>query len=488
MRPELEQLHQTLTLHASEHPPKQALRGASCTLSYSQLLGELNSREALLREHAGKVFALGLDNGPEVVLWDLAALFAGLPCVVLPPFFTPVQRAHCMAQSQVELAVVSATMGEEMLAAGFAAHDIFWTRARTADPGLPPNTAKVTYTSGTTGTPKGVCLSAEALLRVACELQSASQPSNPQRYLAVLPYAVLLENLGIYAALMAGAEVTVLPQQQMGISGATGVDWQRLLGTVVMSAAQSLILVPQFLLGLVTAIERGLLRSEQFRFVAVGGAKVSTDLLARADAAGLPVFQGYGLSECASVVCLNRPHANRPGSVGRPLPHVQVRLGDDNEVLVRGSALLGYLGEPPLQEEWLATGDIGEFDTDGYLYLKGRKKHQFITSFGRNVNPDWVEAELTQRGTIAQAFVYGEGLNRNLALLWPLDSNCADQTLAAAVQQANQALPDYAQVHAWKRLPEPFTPINELLTSNGRLRREAILSRYRDTLSELITD
>ncbi len=156
-------------------------------------------------------------------------------------------------------------------------------------------------------------------------------------------------------------------------------------------------------------------------------------------------------------------------------------------MLVSGSALLGYLGERPFSGDWLPTGDIGKFDADGYLYLLGRKKHQFITSFGRNVNPDWVEAELTQRGTIAQAFVHGEGMRQNMALLWPLDPDCSDETLAATVAQANAHLPDYAQVHAWQRLPEPFTPDNGLLTSNGRLRREAILSRYRDALSERIT-
>lgn len=488
MRPELEQFRQKLNQYALEFAHKKALHGNNSAFDYSQLLDELTSREKQLSKHAGKVFALALENSPEAVLWDLAALFSGLPCVVLPSFFTPAQRAHCMMQSQVELAIASADMNEEMLAAGFTAQNAFWARTRTADPGLPSNTAKITYTSGTTGAPKGVCLSAEALLRVARELQSASLGTNPQHYLAVLPYAVLLENLGVYAALMTGAEVTVLPQQQMGITGASMVDWQRLLGTVVMSQAQSLILVPQLLLGLVTAIERNLLNSAQFRFVAVGGARISTDLLERAHAVGLPVFQGYGLSECASVVSLNRPNANRLGSVGRPLPHVQVRLGDDGEVMVRGSALLGYLGEQPLQDDWLATGDIGEFDADGYLYLKGRKKHQFITSFGRNVNPDWVEAELTQQGTIAQAFVHGEGLSRNLALLWPLDPACSDKTLACAVEQANKALPEYAQVRAWTRLSEPFTPNNQLLTSNGRLRREAILTRYHDTLSELMTD
>nr|BFE97661.1 hypothetical protein GCM10020185_81970 [Pseudomonas brassicacearum subsp. brassicacearum] len=102
------------------------------------------------------------------------------------------------------------------------------------------------------------------------------------------------------------------------------------------------------------------------RFAAVGGARVSHDLLQRAQRVGLPVFEGYGLSECASVVCLNRPQAHRAGSVGQPLPHVEIRLADDGEVLIKGSTLLGYLGEPPHTSEWWPSGDLGEFDEEGF--------------------------------------------------------------------------------------------------------------------------
>jgi len=190
------------------------------------------------------------------------------------------------------------------------------------------------------------------------------------------------------------------------------------------------------------------------------------------------------LSECSSVVCLNRPGARRPGSVGRPLPHVEIRLADDGEVLVKGSTLLGYLGQAPFSDEWWPTGDLGEFDPEGFLYLNGRKKHQFVTSFGRNVNPEWVEAELTQRRHIAQAFVYGEAMPTNHALLWPHRPDCTNEELAAAVAQANEALPDYAQVHHWTRLDQPFTAANGLLTANGRPRRDAIVERYRAQLTE----
>src|SRR3546814_18885327 len=88
----------------------------------------------------------------------------------------------------------------------------------------------------------------------------------------------------------------------------------------------------------VTAVEQKAFYPHALRFAAVGGARVSDDLLLRAQRAGVPVFEGYGLSECASVVCLNRPEANRAGSVGPPLPHVQVRLAEDGQVLTKGKS------------------------------------------------------------------------------------------------------------------------------------------------------
>jgi long-subunit acyl-CoA synthetase (AMP-forming) len=165
---------------------------------------------------------------------------------------------------------------------------------------------------------------------------------------------------------------------------------------------------------------------------------------------------------------------------------VEIRLADDGEVLIKGATLLGYLGEAPHTTQWWPSGDLGEFDAEGFLYLKGRKKHQFVTSFGRNVNPEWVEAELTQRRHVAQAFVYGEAMAHNHALLWPLRQDCTDDQLAATVAQANEALPEYARIRHWTRLDQPFTPANGLLTANGRPRRDAIVEHYRVQLSESV--
>ena len=245
--------------------------------------------------------------------------------------------------------------------------------------------------------------------------------------------------------------------------------------------------MPQLLLALVSAGERKLPLPTSLRFVAVGGGRVSTQLLQRADALGLPIFEGYGLSECASVVCLNTPEQRRIGSTGQPLGHLQVSLATDGEVLVKGARMLGYLGEPAPQGEWLGTGDLGHFE-HGFLVLHGRKKHQFITAFGRNVNPEWVESELMQQLPIAQAWLHGEALPANVAVLVPRFANTPDAQLQEAVDAVNHGLPDYARAHHWLRADAPFSASNDLATANGRLRRAALFNHYQSAIHDLVAE
>jgi len=484
MSPELSDFRQRLTDLAIEQPHACALWGDDSKLDYATLDAQIRLRQQVLRNLDAQVVALALENGPDFLIWDLAILFEGLTCVALPPFFSPAQRLHCLYESQADLVIAAPEYADELQQSGFRSTDGLWVRSVRKPSALPKGTAKLTFTSGTTGNPKGVCLSAAAVLTVAYELHNASQSRQSEHHLSLLPLAILLENVGCYAALYAGAMLSLPSQNTLGIQGASGVDMPRLLQTLNMRQPQSMILVPQLLLLLVSACELGAFDPAQLRFVAVGGARVSHDLLLRAEAAGFPVYEGYGLSECASVVALNRPGAHHPGSVGKPLPHVQIRLAEDGEVLIASPGMLGYLGNDQAVPEWWPSGDLGEFDAHGYLYLHGRKKHQFVTSFGRNVNPEWVEAELTQRGLLGQAFVYGEARACNHALLWPLREETTDSQIADAVSQANLALPDYAQVHSWTRLEHPFTPRNGMATANGRPKREVILAHYRQHFIE----
>ncbi|MBY0243755.1 MAG: AMP-binding protein, partial [Burkholderiaceae bacterium] len=198
---------------------------------------------------------------------------------------------------------------------------------------------------------------------------------------------------------------------------------------------------------------------------------------------GLPVFEGYGLTECCSVVALNLPGRERPGSVGQPLPHRPVRIAADGEIEV-GGVPAPYLGQLASTDDWLATGDLGHLDQDGFLYIDGRKKDILITGYGRNVSPEWPEAALLGSGLLAQAVVLGDGQPWLAALLVPASDRLTPAQLQQAVELANRDLPDYAQVRRWTVAP-PFTAANGLATPNGRPRRALIAQQHATLISSL---
>ena len=472
------------------------------------------------REDAPPVVGLLADNGIDWVVADLAALQAGLTMVPLPAYFSTAQLFHTIQAAGITLMLLDDAGTMALQAPLFADMDMWTTdlaigslhavrlkpdtgchhaalpSGESAQAGfpIPPGTQKITFTSGTTDAPKGVCLGIEAMDQVASSLLSVisnnlltgpdgHQPWSQARHLCVLPLATLLENsAGVYLPLMAGATCLLPPLAQVGLAGSSGFDVVKQLSTMASMRATSAILVPQMLTAQVAIIKAGMPVPESLRYLAVGGGSVSPLLLAQANKMGLPVVEGYGLSECASVVALNQVETNRYGSVGKPLPHVRVTIADDGEVIVHGSHFLGYLGSiSPINGNGLATGDIGYLDKDGFLFITGRKKSMFITAFGRNVAPEWVERELTAQPGLLQAAVFGEARATNVALIvpHPLMSHSA---IATAVANANQNLPDYAQVGEWIITSTPFSQGNGLLTHNGRLRRSAIYHAYAEKL------
>jgi long-subunit acyl-CoA synthetase (AMP-forming) len=428
---------------------------------------------AALASEAARVVGLLADNGADWVAIDLAARRAGVALVPLPAFFTAAQLAHAVHASGMDgLFCADASVAAQL---GFAAagtlDGLAWFRRR-AEPHV--RASKLTFTSGTTGTPKGVALSARQQWGVARALAGALAPLRLRRHLCLLPLAVLLENVaGVHAAELAGAECCVPPLAEVGMHGAAGFDARACLAAIGRWQAESVILLPHMLLSITAALAGGAERPRSLRFAAVGGAKVSRALLEDARTLGLPVYEGYGLSECASVVALNVPGSDRAGAVGRPLRKGSVRI-EDGEICARSGG------------RWVATGDLGRLDEEGFLYVEGRRRNVVITSFGRNVSPEWPEAELVCGRAIAQAAVFGEARPALCAVLVPTDNGLPNAALARDVYAANARLPDYARVRGWVRAAAPFTAANGLATANGRPRREAIWRTYGERLDALL--
>lgn len=478
-----------LSERAAREDARAAIEGIHVLLNAVTTLQRVEQLAAYLEQAGVSVLGIAADNSPDWVLADLAAQRAGIPVVPLPPYFTDDQVRHVLADSGVD-AIAADEFGSVALMSlrtrfiGELTSQLTLLRLESdaCEPTLYPGTAKISYTSGTTGRPRGVCLSQDALDAVALGVCEATRDLSIERHLCLLPMATLLENVaGVYAPLIAGAEVSIPSLAQTGLMSSAEFDARRLLECIDANQAQSVILMPQLLAGLVGAIEQGARLPESLRFAAVGGGVVGLPLLERADQAGIPVFEGYGLTECGSVVALNTPQARRAGSVGRPLPHSAVRIGEGSEVIVAGALMSGYLGDerPPAGE--IATGDIGYLDRDGYLFISGRKKDVLITSFGRNVSPEWVEASLTAADSIEQAALFGDGRPWNVAIIVP-SGQTEPGAVELAVARANRGLPEYAQVRRWILASEPFVPSTGTATANGRLRRAAIERRYRDEI------
>jgi long-chain acyl-CoA synthetase len=472
------------------------LQGVDSSVSAVALLTLTENLGQTLLTSGARSVALYADNSIGWAIVDLACQLHSICLTPIPTFFSASQIEHLLTRSGVDTLVFDSRLAKNLRAEKLAgAADMadlpgfsVVSRIPGHTPAMPSGTTKITFTSGSTGTPKGVCLSFMQCLKVAESLAHATDVPHP-RHLCVLPLSTLLENIGgIYMPLLAGGSSVIVSPEELGMSGSSGLDSGKFLAAFEQFLPDTLILVPQLLAVLDTAMAGGWQPPENLRFVAVGGARVAPDMVRRVRARGLPVYEGYGLSECASVVSLNSPRHDRLGTSGRVLPHVEVRERE-GEVEVLGNVFLGYLDQP---STWgvasVATGDVGRLDPDGYLTIEGRSKNILITSFGRNVSPEWIESELSATGLFHQVLVLGDGRPSCAALLRCIDPDTSAAEIQAVVDSANCDLPDYARIGHWLRLDEPLSLATGLLTENGRPRRDKIQDHYLSELDKLYDD
>ena len=419
---------------------------------------------------------------------QLAAWLAGKIVVPLPLFFSPEQLQHILRDAAISHLICT---GEGMatarllnvpftLAGGHGLAELMAPRQ---------GAGQIIYTSGSTGRPKGVRHASGQLAWSATALAQACGAAPNDRHLSAMPLPLLLETISaILVPILVGAHVHLDARLADAIGGGEVAGLARVFERIEPTTT---VLVPQLLATWVAELTAaGRHAPQSLRFVAVGGASVPPALALHAWKIGIPVYEGYGLSECASVVAVNRPDQRKPGTVGKPLPGLGVTI-DDGEIVVEGPSVMdGYLSEGRPAGRW-HTGDLGEMDNDGFLTVLGRKDNLLVTSFGRNISPEWIESLLLGDPRIGHCLVAGAGRPQLCAFLVPSPmgeawfARATPQVIDALIARCCRDAPDYAVPRAHCVVHSADLRRSGLLTGNGRLRRVAMLRHYEAVLDQL---
>ena len=410
----------------------------------------------------------------------------------------------------------------------------------------PDDVLTLIYTSGTTGPPKGVMLTHANILGTIRGLDSMFPYPEHGTGISFLPSAHVADRWAFhYSALMTyGFTVTTCsdPKQLMTVVGQVhpsvfgGVPriWEKLkagleamvagqedpevrarLEGAVEAAVRKVRLeqagepVPPELADAVTIADEQLfaplragLGLDNVALSVVGAAPTPREVLEFFTAIGVPPCELWGMSETAAVATTNTPDAMRIGTVGRAIPGVELRLGEDGELFVKGpNVMKGYRGQPEKtaeclsQDGWLATGDIAEIDADGYVRIVDRKKELIINAAGKNMSPANIEARIKSASPlIGQAVCIGDARPYNVALIALDPDGAAGRDPASpetralveqAVEQANSQLSRVEQIKKFTIIPGEWQPGGDELTPTMKLKRKPIGAKYADLIEEL---
>ncbi len=422
----------------------------------------------------------------------------------------------------------------------------------TADPHA---LATIVYTSGTTGRPKGVMLSHHNILSNAEAVLKMVPGYREDLYLSFLPLSHTFERtVGYYLPIMAGSTVafarsvqdlpqdllTIRPtmlvsvpriyervyaklQHGLEVKGAPAkvlFRWAEEIGWQRFEAAQHRGEAPGLIAEMMWPVLRHLVADKilsrlggRLRLALSGGAPLSPRLSRCFIGLGLPLLQGYGLTEAAPIVTANTPENNVPESVGMALPGIELKLGDKAELLVRGpNVMLGYWNDPEKTRNaidadgWLHTGDVARIADDGHVFIIGRLKEVLVMSTGEKVPPNDLELAITEAPLFDQAMVLGEGKPHLAALIvlnpeaWrdfarslavdaadpkSLASPAAAQAVRERIRGLLRGFPAHARVReVWLTL-EPWTIENGLITPTMKLKRPELERRFAAEIGKL---
>ncbi len=531
----------------------------------------------------GDTVALMLNNRPEFIPIDLAAVSLGAVPFSIYQTLTPDQIQYVLSDAGARVAVVETTFLPQLMAAKQDLPDLervvvvdgeggtrTLAELEAADPDFnpteivdeiqPDDLLTLIYTSGTTGPPKGVQLTHRNLMGLVAGVEKMLPlPERGSKVVSWLPAAHIAERgANYYLPMIHGLQVTIcpdprkiaefLPQVRPTWFFAVPRIWEKLKAGIeanleklpdeqrdgakqaIAAAVQKVRLenagepVPEELAAAVAKADAAMfaqlrhqLGLDELVAVNVGAAPTAVEVLEFFHAIGVPIGELWGMSETCGVATCNPPDQIKIGTVGPPVPGVEIKLAEDGEVLVKGDSVMrGYRNMPEKTAEtiddegWLLTGDIGELDEDGYLRIIDRKKELIITAGGKNLSPANIEAELKLIPLVDQALAIGDA-RKYISALLTLDPDAAaawasahglagadiaslaeNEELLAEVQRgvdaANENLAHVEGVKRFKILPAPWEPGGDELTPTMKLKRRPIADKYADEIDALYAD
>jgi len=417
----------------------------------------------------------------------------------------------------------------------------------------PDQLATIVYTSGTTGEPKGVMLTHGALVSNVFAAGQVFGLSESDVSLSFLPLSHTFERVVSWIYLVAGVHVVFAESfdtvgRDIGLARPTVVTgvprvYEKLYARIMENGAnapgmQSTLF--RWAVGAGIKKSRATLRGRsagpldrlqarladalvlqkvrerlggRMRYLVSGSAPLGTDIAEFFGALGLPIIEGYGLTETPAALTVNQPDAPRVGTVGKALPGIELRIAEDGEILARGpNVMTGYYNKPEatadvLKDGWFHTGDIGTIDPDGYLSITDRKKDLLVTSGGKKIAPQPIEATLKRSPLVAEAILLGERRKFAAALLIP-DFPALERRLQAlgrppgareelvtradvvslyqeVVDALNRELSQFERIKRIAILPAEFTIESGELTPTLKVKRKVVEERWRDAIEAL---
>jgi long-chain acyl-CoA synthetase len=419
----------------------------------------------------------------------------------------------------------------------------------------PEDLSSLVYTSGTTGPPKGAMITHGNILFVVHSLEQVISLNERDRTLSFLPFCHVYERMGgTFTSLSQGVVIALAESfdrlaanmQEMKPTMVLGVPrvYEKVYGAVMKSMEESnpvrrsifawarevgaqaspyrlqdrkmpLPLRWQFALADRLVFEK--LRQRfggRIRFFVTAAAPISKEIIEFFHSLGILILEGYGLTETSAPTNVNRPDWAKFGTVGPPLPGVQIKLAPDGEILVKGGNVFkGYYRDPELTRQvftadgWFRTGDVGEIDSDGFLRITDRKKDILITAGGKNIAPQNIENMLKVSKWISEAMVFGDRRKYLVALLtlneaeiktFARAESLKSESLGELVNEPkiqeliqkeidgkNKELPSFSTIKKFKVLPRQFTLEDGEVTPTLKLKRRVIAQKFKDMIDAM---